>query len=214
MNNDFKVAGLFPTPVYLAKLDSKFSDIAKELENVEVMHDDAEQELYKGWGYVGKDTYVLNNEPFEELRAELLRHVQFFSNNILCHDVPNILMSQSWVSKKHTGEAHGSHHHGNSYISGIFYWQDNIMPLVIERPADFNTMLYPLNENIQTVMEARPVQAFTVEKNMLVLFQSHLNHSVPPNEHDETRYSLAFNTWPEMVGGEDRLNMLDVNKLR
>jgi uncharacterized protein (TIGR02466 family) len=210
---DFKVAALFPTPFYMAKLDDEFCDIAKELETQEVMHDDAEEEIYEGWGYVGKDTYVLNNAKYEKLRKELLKHVQFFSNEILCHDINKVLMSQSWVSKKEKGQAHGSHHHGNSYISGVFYWQDDIMPIVIEKPADMNTMLYPFNQNLQHVVEARPVQSFEVSKGMLVLFESHLNHAVQPNMQDETRYSLAFNTWPEAVGGWDRLNLLDVNKL-
>ena len=60
------------------------------------MHDDAEEEIYEGWGYVGKDTYVLNNTKYEKLRKELLKHVLFFSNEILCHDINKVLMSQSW----------------------------------------------------------------------------------------------------------------------
>ena len=43
-----------------------------------------------------------------------------------------------------------------------------------------------------------------IKKGELILFPSNLKHSVPPNQSDEERISLSFNTWIKGSLGDER----------
>lgn len=210
---NYMVSKLFPTLLYLTKLDDKFCEIAERLKEEKIR--DMPEWASKKNGLATENKYILNEDRYEELRKEILRHTLNFSNKVLCHKVSNVLMGQSWLSIKRPGDSHQLHKHTHSYISGTFYWDDGITPVLFynnddEYPVFPEQELYE-HEGVEDVFRVRRV---AIEKGMLVLFQGHVRHSVPVNETKENRYSLAFNTWPEEVGEYHAMTHLDMNKLK
>lgn len=127
-------------------------------------------------------------------------------------------ITQSWFNKAEVGMWHHRHSHANSFISGIFYLTPSgsqtwfSMPGIWPRAHDdlSNISHFPFfgwyHPKTQEVL-----YRFPTEPGTLVLFPSHLDHSV--NEHDleYPRYTISFNTFPWGVfGAEEGYSLLDV----
>ena len=103
-----------------------------------------------------------------------------------------MVITQSWLNKSGKGESHHEHKHPNSMISGVWYPQihEKLPPIQFktekQRDVDLSFKRYN-NFNSATFM--LPMRA-----GELILFPSNLQHSVPPNQSDEERISLSFNT--------------------
>lgn len=154
--------------------------------------------LSAGNGYSSKSSYVLNDSKFNLLRQKICLEVNnFLHEQLRIDDVINFELQNSWVVKHNRGDWAHRHCHKNSMISGILYlnvdqnsgslifhkdngWE-NIFPKMIEFPyKDFN------NLNALT-------WAIKPKIGEIVLFPSHLDHSVTENLSHITRYCLAFN---------------------
>lgn len=192
---------LFPTPIGFFEYEGDFS---KELLN---FVDTAETHNNMG-NTTSNNKYVLREKEFEELKTFIDSSVDeyFKSTYAPKHDV-RLEITQSWLNYSKTGEWHHKHSHANSLVSGVFYINTNIdSDKIIFSKKYYNDMqIYTedYNEyNSQTWW-------FPVNKNLLVLFPSTLEHHVDPVADNETRISLAFNTFPKgYIGNEKNLTAL------
>ena len=112
------------------------------------------------------------------------------------------------------------HTHPNSLISGVFYYGE---PAPNTPAIKFHKMSGGMNVNqlqAKTKPDKRPSkyawENFSVnfEPGLLVIFPSYLFHSVPVNESDKIRSSVAFNVVPKSnLGQEENLTELNFNKI-
>jgi len=107
----------------------------------------------------------------------------------------DLTITQSWFNKSEKGATHHAHFHLNSFLSGIFYvtesnastWM-NTKSIWPEPGKNFPSLQ---GETTQTLASPLPT-----EPGWLLIFPSHLVHSVDAHEGEKPRYTLSFNTFP------------------
>ena len=157
------------------------------------------------------DRYVLQDEKLKDLKSYIEKCLKSYVENIYAPDEQFTLsITQSWVNYSKKGEYHHNHFHTNSLVSGVFYInadkeKDKIF--FYKREADLFKFLTNSHNpfNIDSIF-------IPVNTGDMVMFPSNLAHSVPAVETDETRISLAFNTFPVgTIGNHKFLNKLVIS---
>ncbi len=212
----YEILDLFPTPVFVTKMPNSLSNIIPFLDKQEPNEGSDEA----NYGERSDNSYILNEPECIEAKTFILEQIKEFANNILLYDYDTYELSQSWVSRKHPGQHHTMHIHPNSMISGVFYYGD---PSPKTPAIKFHKMSGGLNVNqlqARTKLDKRPSKhAWTTfdlefEPGLLTIFPSHLFHSVPINESDKIRSSVAFNAIPKnYLGQEKNLTELNFSKI-
>ena len=120
-------------------------------------------------------------------------------------------ITQSWSNYTEPGQYHHKHAHPNSIISGVFYPQ-------ADRESD---RIYFYKDGYERIKlpaaEYNPHNSeswwFEVGAGDLILFPSHLTHMVQTKEDDNTRISLAFNTFLKgYIGSDESLTGLHLGE--
>jgi len=213
---DYQVLSLFPTPLFITKMPDNLSNIIPFLDK---------QGPNKGsdvanYGERSANSYILNEPECIEAKTFILKQVKEFADTVLLYDYDNYELSQSWVSRKQPGQHHTMHTHPNSLISGVFYYGE---PSPKTPAIKFHKMKGGMNVNqLQAKTQAdKRLSEFAWEEfsvqfspGLLVLFPSYLFHSVPINQSDKVRSSVAFNVVPKSnLGQEENLTELNFNKI-
>lgn len=205
------VLSLFPTPVFTAVYtDGDLEETIKFFDSCK-MEDHGKTNQY---GLVSKDTYILDNPKCKPLTNFIIESVSHFANEILLYDYKEYCFTQSWISHKLPGQAHTTHIHANSLISGVFYYgeQDDMPAITFHKMMGGinSSFISPLYQRDRRKSEyAWEVFNITYSQGLLLLFPSYLLHSVPVNESKKIRKSIAFNIMPkEKLGDEETLTEL------
>tara|TARA_R110000803_G_scaffold32978_1_gene72324 strand:- start:244 stop:858 length:615 start_codon:yes stop_codon:yes gene_type:complete len=199
------VAQVFPRLIGIVNFQQNMDDINNQLEQVKSSN--------KDFGTRSEDSYVLDQLPFLNFKQQLVEHANAYFENVLCYKPSDLRMTQSWVNVKSPGEHHWPHKHPNSVISGTYYWQDDIVPLVFTDDKESNFHIEHDQDKLQEFDMAQKIINCYVQKNTLVLFESNLMHGVGPNNGNENRYSLAFNMFPTKLGNKEALSELNITQL-
>lgn len=158
------------------------------------------------------DRYVLKDKKLASLTTFIERcvHEYLMATFNPKHDV-RLRITQSWLNWTKPGQHHHKHAHPNSLISGCFY---------VNADKE-NDKIFFYREGYQQIkfppIEWNPYNSeswwYAVGTGDLVFFPSGTAHMVQPVGGDETRVSLAFNTFPVgHVGEEDELTALYLGK--
>lgn len=183
------INGLFPTPIYISKLDRNLTD--KEL----LFIDKNKLDVYKNEGNTtSNDNYILNKNDFKELKKQLDLIVEDYFNKIICpsNDITPYI-TQSWLNYTETNQYHHKHTHPNSLVSGVFYINCNEEH---DRIKFFNDRY----QNIKIEIKDYNIWNseswwFSVKTGDIILFPSSLTHMVETKQGTNTRISLAFNVF-------------------
>ena len=186
---EINIIPIFPTPIYLTKLNRPFSK--KEINFVQKQ----KNEITKNEGnFYTKDTYVLEKTVFKNLKNEILFLLKDYYKKIICPK-NNIepFITQSWLNYTGLNEYHHVHNHPNSYVSGVIYFNS---------PKKIDSIKFS-KRRIETISvltsEYNQFNSFNydlpIEAGNIVLFPSSLEHSVKKKEHSNERISLAFNSF-------------------
>ena len=202
------VIPLFATPIYLNKI--KTDDFAEYIKTVEMERANSDN------GWLSVDRNILENDSnLIELKNRINDHINKYVYDVC--EIPNKngqpKITTSWVVKNDPEDFGHPHHHRNSLFSGCLYFDIppnsgdfilhkdpnhmNYMPTTVEFDYDnwniFNTQIWKIK----------------VEEGLIVLFPSHIRHSIGTNESDKPRYSFAFNVWWDGIIGdkESRLKL-------
>ena len=213
----FDVIPLFPTPVSVCTLDDRFSGMGELLQKAE-LHERAKgsESNYELRGTFSKDRYILNQDIFAEFKQELTGLCEYFATNIMGLADIELGITQSWVNVKDTGQKHEPHRHQNSFISAVYYWQDDIVPMTFHRDSNWfpDTFAHDINyDNYESLKFYAEEHQIKLGKNQLVVFPSNLRHSVDYNLSEVKRYCLGFNTFPKAIGSHYALTRLEIDKL-
>lgn len=195
------VHNLFPTPVAKFTLDRAFT--TEELDFVD------QQPTHSNMGNTtSDDRYVLTHKTMALLYSFVQSCVGTYLQNIYApkNDV-SLRVTQSWLNYSKPGEWHHRHAHPNSFVSGVLYM----------KAVKDSDKIYFYNETYRSI--ELPTENYNlynsrswwlpVETGDLMLFPSSLTHSVEKVQADQTRVSLAFNTFlVGYVGQEENLTAL------
>jgi len=120
----------------------------------------------------------------------------------------NLKITQSWTNYTEKNQYHHKHAHPNSFVSGVFYIQaDKTKDKIYFYRDSYQQIKFPPQEWNVWNSES---WWFEVGTGNLILFPSSLTHMVETVQHDQTRISLSFNTFPVGHVGEE----MDLTGLR
>ncbi len=98
-----------------------------------------------------------------------------------------------WANIAPPGGAHQPHHHGNNYLSGVYYVQaqEGANGITFHEPRPQPGIVSPplLERNAYNAWEVN----FGVQAGRMVIFPAWLTHSVPLNQSGRERISISFN---------------------
>lgn len=196
---------LFPTAVGEFNVGRAFT--AEETDFVN------QQPIHKNMGNTtSDDRYVLTHRTMTDLHTFVLSCVgEYFQSVYAPVNKVSLRVTQSWFNYSKPGEWHHKHAHPNSFVSGVLYMK-------AAKEADkiyFHNDAYRQIDIPTTNYNVYNSQSWwlPVETGKLMLFPSSLQHSVAPVTADDTRISLAFNTFPVgYVGDESSLTALYLEK--
>lgn len=193
---------LFPTPIGFFKYDG-------ELDKDFLINQP--QRANEG-NTTSEDTYILKHKKLLNLRQFIEKCLHEYLMATYCpKNDTRLKLTQSWLNWTKPGQHHHKHAHPNSLISGCFY-------VNAHRTTD---KIFFYREDYQRIdmppVEWNPYNSkswwYSVGSGDLVLFPSSLTHMVQPVEGEDTRISLAFNTFPiGVIGDENSLTALQLEK--
>jgi uncharacterized protein (TIGR02466 family) len=193
-----KVLGLFPTPMMIVNLEEAIDH--REIKKLLKVEKDTDNLLInENRNYFTRENNILNTllKTKSTLKELFQKHVDIFIKETMGEGDAKLKIHLSWMNFNPKGTSHHKHIHPNSIVSGVFYIRTNEKSgnfhvhrddfksrMIRDRITNYNDFNYDF-------------YYFTPKPYDLYLFPSNLSHSVMPNESDETRVSLSFNTFYE-----------------
>ena len=199
---EFKTYNLWPIPVYEAEIPvkQKWKDavINSEYERTHINNSD-----------ISKDRYILNNIP--DLKSDIEKHCELFVRKYLTvKDNAKFYLQNSWCNIHGPEEESQIHYHASSLLSGVYYpifpknsgniaFQGSLYNNVFHKSIRFE---YEEHNNVTAEQYVLGLREGTI-----VIFPSHLEHSVEKNNSNENRYSLAFNFYVRGKFGKEEYEL-------
>ena len=205
---DSTILGIYASPVYVTKKDSNSDSIEeKEIEDIikEGLYKDGDLDHYTD------NTYIFDIK-LKNLKEFCEKHIKIYVKEILNPKQElDFYITQSWLSVIEPGGMINRHWHANSIISGVFYQTvEETDKLCFHDPLDRRAKcMLSIEQNKGNPFSSMD-WSVSVDKNVLILFPSWLEHSVQPNEKaTRNRISLSINTFAKgIVGQKKHLNRL------
>ena len=150
-------------------------------------------------GYVTKETFLLDKPQFRNLKKDIEKHINLFVSEIAQFKNVDFYITNSWAVKHNKGDSATKHFHSNCIFSGIVYLQcnNNSGEIIFHKNPRHNTLhpesfLFDINEfnNFNSA-----TQAILPQQEQILLFPSHIEHSVTASNSDKERIAIAFNTF-------------------
>ena len=149
------------------------------------------------------DQYILEQPKLKNLRNIITDCLdKYFAYVYKPNEAVSLKLTQSWINISFPGEQHHLHFHQNSLISGCLYLDavEADHKIIFHKMSLNPIYIHPQESNIFN----SETWAYPVETGRLIFFPSSLHHSVPENESEHSRVSLAFNAFP--VGTLGKIN--------
>jgi len=211
MEVQHQILELFPTPIFTTMVPESYSKIIPWFFKQNIVENGVDSPNY---GERSQNSYILDEPECLDIKKHILTITKQYGD-MLGYDYNEYRFGQSWISYKYPNQHHTMHSHPNSLISGVFYFGegDEKTPAI-----KFHKMVSGVNSSYispKEVKDKREIKyshkEFSIEfkAGLLVLFPSHLHHSVPINQSLKVRSSLAFNVVPTIgFGSEGNLTEL------
>ena len=203
-----KITPLFSTPLlhtHIGKIDPITLEWIKRLDyphqSVGVIPGDETPQINRGFN-------VLDQPKLKNIRQSIWNVAEHFIYEVL--DVKKehkFKFTTSWINKVRKTEYLDPHIHPNSLLSGVYYIdvKDSSAPITFRKNLNhlnlFSETLRPsFNESNFNQYNTNKVTVTPVSGDIL-MFPSHLLHSVDTSDDVNDRYSLAFNLFCDGVLG-------------
>mgnify|MGYP003145882340 CR=1 FL=1 len=182
---------IFPTPVYQTKINRGFTK--QELNFVE----EQKKHCIKNQGNINtKDNYILNRKEFKNIKKFLDKHCKDYLDTIICpKNNIELYITQSWLNYTETNQFHHQHTHPNSVMSGVFYFDSDIKNDKILFSKQGYEQISPEIDDQKFNLHNSKTWFFPVQTGDLFMFPSSTIHQVETKKGNNTRISLAFNTF-------------------
>ena len=185
-----KIHNLFPVPIYMSDIDRKFT--TKELNFV----NNQKNYTIKNEGNINtKDNYILNRKEFKSIKKFIDKSCEDYLHKIICpKEKLKLYVTQSWLNYTEENQFHHQHAHPNSIISGVLYFNSDNDNIKFLNPKQYNQISPQIDENKYNIWNSSSWW-FGIETGQLIMFPSSTNHQVDSKKGNNTRISLAFNTF-------------------
>jgi uncharacterized protein (TIGR02466 family) len=193
------IIGLFPSPVCKTKLQPISSDIKDIIRKLEYVEGE------DGNVNISRNQRLLDEPEFAELRKSIFKEFDFFTREVLrINRTVEFTLTNSWAVESKPGCVGKQHTHKNSIFSGVVYLETPHESgyIKFEELNDYRLFYQTFSLPFDDFNPLNSAQ-WTVkpEENVALFFPSNLTHSITKNESDNTRYSLAFNFFPQGTFG-------------
>jgi uncharacterized protein (TIGR02466 family) len=191
---------IFPTAIGRSILNRNFTNseihVFKQLSN----------DVRKNEGnFTSINSNVLNLNELKDIKDFILTETNQYLTEIFSPaNNLNLYITSSWVNYSRYGNYHHRHNHPNSIISGVLYINAN---------SDIDSIRFFKTNNSSIDISTNNYNQYNskswnvhVNSNDLILFPSMLDHQVDIVRNNETRISLAFNTFVKGQIGDTNLN--------
>ena len=135
---------------------------------------------------------LLDLPLFNKLKTNVLKYSKLYLDN-LYQEYKDIQIVCSWANIISPKGITIPHHHNNSYLSGVFYFDHN-SPIIFEKPNNNN--FYSIKLDPKPNKPNPNFFEIPSEPNLLIIFPSELRHVASPPKLT-TRCSIAFNIIPK-----------------
>ena len=185
------INNLFPTPIYTTKIDRGFTK--QELQFVK----EQKKHCKNNTGNINtKDNYILNRKEFKNIKKFLDKCCKDYLNRIICpKNNIKLYITQSWLNYTEANQYHHQHAHPNSVISGVFYFDSDIKNDKILFTKGGYQQISPETDKEKFNLWNSDTWFFPVKTGDLIMFPSSTTHQVETKQGNNTRISLAFNTF-------------------
>ena len=193
--------GLFPVPCYKVVLEQCNLEEIKEVVGTN-WHEGDEH------NFMSHDKFILQDERLSHLKEEIKMHLdemmfKYWKTNV------RMSLTQSWVNKNPKGTSHVEHTHRNSIWNGVIFLNDHPTPMKFRDPNPWKDLWDMASDVTESNWSNGNIANIYPTENTLIMFPHYLHHSVPVNNYEVDRYSLAFNTWfGEPFGDVERLTYI------
>jgi uncharacterized protein (TIGR02466 family) len=194
------IANLFPTPIYMTNMDRPFTK--QELKFVQ----EQKKHCTKNEGNINtKDNYILNRKEFKNIKKFLDAACKDYLERIICpKNNIELYITQSWLNYTEENQYHHQHAHPNSVVSGVLYFDSDKDKDMIKFFSRIGyKQIKPEIEDDKYNLWNSDSWWFPVETGKLVMFPSSTTHQVDTKKGNNTRVSLAFNTFYKGVVGSN-----------
>lgn len=178
---------LFPSPVAFFEYDQVLSSQEEQFI--------IDQPTRRSMGNaMTSNVSILSCDELTKIRNFIQNSLELYFENVYKPKTNcKIGITQSWINYTNLGEYHHRHDHPNSLLSGVFYIKANIdVDSIFFFNRDYRQIqIAPRDHNIFNSDSWQ----FSVKTNDLIIFPSSLAHMVATTKSEETRISLAFNTF-------------------
>ena len=186
------IYSIFPTPIYTTKIDRGFTK--QELQFVK----EQKKHCSNNQGNINtKDSYILNRKQFKNIKKFLDKCCEDYLNRIICSkNNIELYITQSWLNYTEVNQYHHKHAHPNSIVSGVFYFDSDIKndKILFSHPIPYQQIAPKTDEKKFNLWNSE-TWFFPVETGQLIMFPSSTVHQVEIKQGNNTRISLAFNTF-------------------
>ena len=182
---DSVIHPLFPTAVYHANIPNISSPNPKHFKRDVLGGVNSGNEFTTNY-------HVLDSKQYKPLKKVIQTHIDNYVKNIINPStefkVEITLSHINWIPKE---GFHHIHDHPNSFLSGVFYFDvDTDDGLNFHKREHNFFRIYPKEWNYYN----SHLWTIKVNKGDLLIFPSHLLHSVSNVKMEQKRCTLAFNT--------------------
>jgi len=200
------IQSIFPIPIYTTKIDRGFTK--QELQFVK----EQKKHCSNNQGNINtKDNYILNRKEFKNIKKFLDKHCKDYLDTVICpKNNIELYITQSWLNYTEANQYHHKHEHPNSVVSGVLYFDSDIKndKILFSHSRGYQQISPEINKEKFNLWNSG-TWFFPVETGNLFMFPSSTTHQVETKKGNNTRISLAFNTFYKgSVGSNDLLTEL------
>tara|TARA_Y100000592_G_scaffold36312_1_gene57631 strand:+ start:238 stop:849 length:612 start_codon:yes stop_codon:yes gene_type:complete len=178
---------LFSMPLMAMSLDIDNDKLLKYIKNITYRSNINSDECY-----ASKSVKILENKKLKKEKEVFLKAIKEYLK--LLGYTQGFKILNSWSTKVKPNYESQPHVHTNTWISGVYYTQDNSSIQFLKSWA--NTSFFNLEFDNSANIYSATKWDVKVKKNTLLIFPSELQHKIKKNLFKEDRYSLAFNILP------------------
>lgn len=183
----------FPCPIHTFILDIPNVEDLVQFVYTERRRSDGVKKSNAG-GWQSEDNYNGDNPITSIIHPHMEK---LFADRSLFKESLSVKMNSLWINLNEPGNYNHSHNHPGSDLSGVLWLK--VPPksgnIVFESPHSFTEHKLLNSYSKEFVSNNNLHDWFFIEPQagLLILFPSHLNHSVTQNKSDQDRISVAFN---------------------
>ena len=152
---------------------------------------------------ISKEQQLLQKPEMKRIHDYGMNMLTSYYHEILgAPDTVKPKIINSWANLTMQGTFHGQHTHHNSLVSGVIYINVEDDDCLTFHDMRYKGMEFVIPEERRNVFNAREVNLM-MEQGDVIVFDSDMHHAVPYVKTNHERLSIAFNSFPVGVWGQD-----------